>query len=103
MEDSEKLRIFASTKKVTTMKESKPYPRVEEEDGNCLTAQEPSVALAYADEAVEVKQRPIPGLPQSWNELTECLKEGEEAYERGEGILWEDAVQYMRLHRSYGS
>lgn len=85
------------------MKESKLYPRIEEEDGSCLTAQEPVAALAYADEAVEVKQRPIPGLPQSWNELTECLKEGEEAYERGEGILWEEAVQYMRLHRSYGS
>jgi hypothetical protein len=103
LEVTEKLRIFAALKNTMAMKESKPYPRIEEEDGSCLTAQEPVAALAYADEAVEVKQRPIPGLPQSWNELTECLKEGEEAYERGEGILWEEAVQYMRLHRSYGS
>lgn len=85
------------------MKESKPYPRIEEEDGSCLSVQESSAALAYADEAVEVKQRPIPDLPQTWNELTECLKESEETYERGEGVLWEDAVQFMRLQRSYGS
>jgi hypothetical protein len=28
------------------MKESKPYPQIEEEDGSCQTAQEPAVALA---------------------------------------------------------
>ena len=28
------------------MKDSKPYPRFEEEDNSCLTAQEPAVALA---------------------------------------------------------
>lgn len=30
------------------MKESKPYPVLEEEDGSCLTAAEPSAELAYA-------------------------------------------------------
>ena len=33
-----------------TMKESKPYPIIEEEDGSCLTAQEPAVGVAYAYE-----------------------------------------------------
>ena len=32
------------------MKESKPYPIMEEEDGNCLTAQEPAADVAYAYE-----------------------------------------------------
>jgi len=31
-----------------TMKESKPYPYVEEENGSCLTAQEPAANVAYA-------------------------------------------------------
>ena len=34
------------------MKEGKPYPIQEEEDGSCLTAQEPSAELAYAYEEV---------------------------------------------------
>ncbi|MBR1428099.1 MAG: hypothetical protein IJ582_03580 [Prevotella sp.] len=33
------------------MKESKPYPILDEEDGGCLTAQESSVGMAYAYEA----------------------------------------------------
>lgn len=33
------------------MKEGKPYP-IQEEDGSCLTAQEPSAELAYAYEEV---------------------------------------------------
>ena len=32
------------------MKESKPYPIIEEEDGSCLTAQEPEANVAYAYE-----------------------------------------------------
>ena len=36
------------------MKDSKPYPRFEEEDNSCLTAQEPAVALA------EPEVQPIP-------------------------------------------
>ena len=51
------------------MKESKPYPRIEEEDGNMLTANEPMGAVAYADEVLTEDYRPIPGLPQTWGEL----------------------------------
>ena len=32
------------------MKESKPYPVLEEEDGSCKTAQEPAADVAYAYE-----------------------------------------------------
>lgn len=86
-----------------TMKESKPYPQYDEEDGSSMTASEPVGAVAYADEAVETKYHQIPGLPETWDELLDCLKEGEEAYERGEGVLWEDAVQQIRQSRRYGS
>ena len=36
------------------MKESKPYPMIEEEDGSCLIAQEPAADVAYAFEEVVV-------------------------------------------------
>ena len=36
------------------MKESKPYPMIEEEDVSCLTAQEPAADVAYAYEEVVV-------------------------------------------------
>lgn len=32
------------------MKESKPYPVLEEENGSCMTAQEPAVDMAYTYE-----------------------------------------------------
>ena len=43
------------------MKESKPYPRIDEEDGNILTANEPMGAIAYADDVLTEDYRPIPG------------------------------------------
>ena len=62
------------------------------ENSNSLKANEPVGAIAYSDEVIEVEIGQIPGIPHTWDELSECLKEGEEEYERGEGILWEDAV-----------
>ena len=85
------------------MKESKPYPQFDEEDGSSMMASEPVETMAYAEEAVETAPHNIPGLPETWDELLDCLKEGEEAYERGEGMLWEDAVQQIRQSRRYGS
>ena len=91
-------------------KESKPYPIIDEEDdgayqssGYSMIASEPVGAVAFAEEAVETKYLHIPGLPETWDELLDCLKEGEEAYERGEGVLWEDAIQQIRQSRRYGS
>ena len=40
----------------------------------------------------------IPGLPETWNELLDCLKEGEEELERGEAIPWEMVTKGMRRH-----
>ena len=36
------------------MKENKPYPIIEEEDGSCLTAAESAEAVAYAESDVQV-------------------------------------------------
>ena len=36
------------------MKENKPYPIMEEEDGSCLTAAESAEAVAYAESNVQV-------------------------------------------------
>ena len=61
------------------MKESKPYPQFDEEDGSSMMASEPVGAVAFAEEAVETKYLHIPELPETWDELLDCLKEGEEA------------------------
>ena len=43
----------------------------------------------------------IPGLPENWDELLECLKEGEEEIESGGGIPGEEVFRSIRerLHR----
>ena len=78
------------------MKESKPYPRIDEEDGSVMMANEPVGAVAYADEIMVNDFRPIPGLPETWSELQECLKEGEKEIERGEYVEWDNFVQQMK-------
>ena len=87
------------------MKENKPYPKIEEENGSCLTADEPVGAIAaYPEVCVEPEIYDIPGLPKSWDELMDCITEGEEEFERGESIPWETASQTMKEHiRNYGS
>lgn len=63
------------------MKENKSYPQIEEEDGSCLTANEPVGAIAYSEAYVEPEICDIPGLPKSWDELMDCIAEGEEEFE----------------------
>ena len=87
------------------MKESKPYPVIEEEDGSCLTAQEPAAeAVAYTKNDMEKDFGPIPGLPQTWDELMECIEEGIEEYERGEYIPGDVVFKSVRERiRNYAS
>ena len=40
----------------------------------------------------------IPGLPQTWDELMDCVKEGEEEFERGEAIPWDVATSRLKKH-----
>ncbi len=87
------------------MKENRPYPPTEEEDGSSLTAQEPVVrAVDYANDYDHSDIPHIPGLPATWDELLECLKEGEEEIDQGGGIPWEEVLQSTRNRiRRYGA
>ena len=60
-----------------------------------MMANEPVGAVAYADEVMVNDFRPIPGLPETWRELQECLKEGEKEIERGEYVEWNDFVHFL--------
>ena len=82
------------------MKDNKPYPQMEEEDNSTLKAKD-AVGVAYAETAEEVKQDGIPGLPQTWDELMECIAEGEEEYDSGETVPWEIATQRIKKHISH--
>ena len=78
------------------MKSKMEYSDIEEKDDSCLMAHEPAVAYGYAAPPTTVEPRDIPGLPQSWDELQECIIAGEEEYERGEANPMETAIQRMR-------
>ena len=81
------------------MKKDEAYPCMTEEDGSCLTAEEPVCASAYNETFTQqTDSLKVPGLPETWDDLLDCLKEGEEELERGESIPWEMATQNMRSH-----
>ena len=80
------------------MNKGKPYPMIEEEDSGTQTMNEPAIAAVYAKPYTPVEHRPISGLPKNWDELLDCIKEGEEELERGEYIPWDVAAKNMRNH-----
>lgn len=85
------------------MKENKPYSKTEEENNSVLKAKD-AIGVAYANTAEEVKSDCIPGLPRTWEELMDCIAEGEDAYDRGETIPWEIATQQIKKHiGNYGA
>ena len=47
--------------------EEKRYPKLDEEDGSILKANDASEAVAYAYDCTESKN--IPGLPENWDDL----------------------------------
>ena len=69
------------------MKESKPYPIVEEEDGNCLAAQEPTADVAYAyEEAVLPDDMVYARIVDGVLRITPDLEEEIAEVERGETV-----------------
>ena len=53
---------------------------------------EESPSISNTEEAVRMDSYPhIPGLPETYDELMECLEESEAEFERGETIPWEMA------------
>lgn len=86
------------------MKESKPYPIINEEDGSTQKANEAPCTPAYADAYDSAVIDCVPGLPETWEEFLDSLKEGEEELERGEFISWDVATKDIRKHiKEYAS
>lgn len=70
------------------IKESKPYPRLEEEDGSCQTAAEPAEAVAYAEPEVEVTPNNVDyaHIENGILQVTPDIEEEIAAVDRGETI-----------------
>ncbi len=68
------------------MKESKPYPRLEEEDGSCLTAAEAAVALAEPEVQVIPDDVDYAYIVNGTLQVTPDIEEEIAAVDRGETI-----------------
>ncbi len=68
------------------MKESRPYPQIEEEDGSCLTAQEPAVALAEAEVQTLPDDMDYAHIVNGILQVTPDIEEEIAAADRGETV-----------------
>ena len=69
------------------MKESKPYPYVVEEDGSCLTAQEPAASVAYAyDETFMPDDVDYVNIVDGVLQVTPDIEDEIERVDRGETV-----------------
>ena len=69
------------------MKESKPYPYVVEEDGSCLTAQEPAAGVAYAyDETSMPDDVEYANIVDGVLQVTPDIEDEIEKVDRGETV-----------------
>ncbi len=80
--------IFLSlqAKDANIMKESRPYPQIEEEDGSCLTAQEPAVALAEAEVQTLPDDMDYAHIVNGILQVTPDIEEEIAAADRGETV-----------------
>jgi hypothetical protein len=69
------------------MKEIKPYPYVEEENGSCLTAQEPAANVAYAyDETSMPDDVEYANIVDGVLQVTPDIEDEIERVDRGEKV-----------------
>ena len=69
------------------MKEIKPYPYVEEENGSCLTAQEPAANVAYAyDETFMPDDVEYANIVDGVLQVTPDIEDEIERVDRGEKV-----------------
>lgn len=68
------------------MKESKPYPRFDEEDGSCLTASEAAVALAEPEVQVIPDDVDYAHIVNGTLQVTPDIEEEIAAVDRGETV-----------------
>ena len=79
------------------MKEGKPYPQIDEEDGSCMIASEPVAALSEPTAVMSTAlERELPkGVPQSVVEALSDIDEGEKEFERGETFTHREVMQMI--------
>jgi hypothetical protein len=80
------------------MKEKKQHSPIEESFDSMMVQEPIASAAAYADTIEDDASLEIPGLPQTWDELMDCIKEGEEEFERGEAIPWDVATSRLKQY-----
>jgi hypothetical protein len=81
---------------MSNMKERKPYQNIEEEDGSCMTASEPAVAVMSDVAPIKQNSFTIPeGMPQSVDEALSDIDEGEKEFERGETFTHREVMQMI--------
>ena len=68
------------------MKESKPYPRIDEEDGNMLTASEPVAATAMATEYALPEDVDYANIVDGTLQVTSDIEDEIAEVERGEVV-----------------
>ncbi len=80
------------------MKECKPYPRFDEENGSCLTAQEPAADVAYTyDEPVMPDDVDYAHIKDGVLQVTPDIEEEIAEVERGEVVsMTEFKVMFSR-------
>lgn len=85
-------------RKIKGMKEKKQHSPIEESFDSMMVQEPIASAAAYADTIEDDASLEIPGLPQTWDELMDCIKEGEEEFERGEAIPWDVATSRLKQY-----
>jgi hypothetical protein len=80
------------------MKEKKPHSPIEESSDSMMVQEPIASATAFADTIEDDVPLEIPGLHQTWDELMDCIKEGEEEFKRGEAIPWDVATSRLKKH-----
>ena len=72
------------------MKESKPYPRIDEEDGNMLTAGEPVAATAMATEYALPEDVDYANIVDGTLQVTSDIEDEIAEVERGEVVSMDE-------------
>ena len=78
------------------MKESKPYPRIDEEDGNMLTASEPVAATAMVTEYALPEDVDYANIVDGTLQVTSDIEEELAGWSVEKSFLWASLKQCLR-------
>ena len=77
------------------MKERKPYPRIEEEDGSCMKASEAAVAFAEPEVLAIPEDMDYANIVDGVLQVTPDIEEEIAAVDRGETV----SMKYIQVQR----